>query len=125
MWVPSPGRPFLWNGFHDHGFVLTSIRPFYDWNVNIVIIRAGQTTVHRLTATGFLDAAVLHSIICQLPEGTSELMCHPGYVDDQLRRTPTRLLAQREQELQALVRPEIRQVLARQGVALINYRDLY
>jgi len=80
---------------------------------------------YGLTATGWLDAEVLQRLICHLPEGTSELMCHPGYVDDQLRRMPTRLMAQREQELQALVRPEIRQVLAQEGVTLINYRDLY
>jgi predicted glycoside hydrolase/deacetylase ChbG (UPF0249 family) len=52
-------------------------------------------------------------------------MCHPGYVDDQLQRTPTRLLTQREQELQALVQPEIRRLLAQEGVALISYRDLH
>jgi hopanoid biosynthesis associated protein HpnK len=79
---------------------------------------------YGLTATGFLDTEVLQRIICQLPEGTSELMCHPGYVDDQLQRTPTRLLAQRERELQALVQPEIRRLIAQEGVALISYRDL-
>jgi len=89
--------------------------------------RAGlrhPTCFYGLTATGFLDTEVLQRIICHLPEGTSELMCHPGYVDDQLRCTPTRLLAQREQELQALIRPEIRQLLARERIALISYRDL-
>lgn len=80
---------------------------------------------YGLTATGFLDAEVLQHIICHLPEGTSELMCHPGYVDDHLRRTPTRLLAQREQELHALVQPEIKQLLARERIVLISYKDLY
>ena len=90
--------------------------------------RAGlrhPTCFYGLTATGFLDTEVLQRIICHLPAGTSELMCHPGYVDDHLLRTPTRLLAQREQELQALMRPEIRQLLTRERIALISYRDLH
>ena len=51
-------------------------------------------------------------------------MCHPGYVDADLRRTPTRLLAERERELDALTRPGLRRVLAEQGVELITYREL-
>ena len=97
------------------------------WRASKACQQAGlrhPTWLYGLTATGFLDAEVLQSILCRLPAGTSELMCHPGYVDDHLRRTPTRLLAQREQELQGLVRPEIRQLLARERIALISYRDL-
>jgi hypothetical protein len=41
-----------------------------------------------------------------------------------LRGTPTRLLAQRELELRSLVKPEIRELIAAQGIELINYRQL-
>jgi hopanoid biosynthesis associated protein HpnK len=77
-----------------------------------------------VTQTGFLDDNSLREIIRRLPDGASELMCHPGYVDNTLRGTPTRLLAQRELELRSLVKPEIRELIAAQGIELINYRQL-
>lgn len=79
---------------------------------------------YGITQTGFLDADSLREIICQLPDGTSELMCHPGYVDSALRQTPTRLLAQRELELQVLTQSEIKQLIADRGIQLTNYRNL-
>jgi predicted glycoside hydrolase/deacetylase ChbG (UPF0249 family) len=79
---------------------------------------------YGVAQTGFLDRISLRQIIANLPEGTSELMCHPGYVDGQLRQTPTRLLAQREEELAVLVEPETRQLVADNCVQLINYRQL-
>lgn len=74
--------------------------------------------------TGFLDAATLARIIRHLPQGTTELMCHPGYVDAELSMIPTRLLTQREKELQALTGPEIKQLILAKAIQLINYRDL-
>ena len=77
-----------------------------------------------ITQTGFLDAAELEAILWNLPEGSSELMCHPGYADGALREAPTRLVAEREQELVALTRPETRKRVAALGIELINYRGL-
>ena len=79
---------------------------------------------YGLTQTGFLDAAELEAIFWNLPQGTSELMCHPGYADGALEQTRTRLLGQRERELDALTRPETRKVVAALGIQLIDYRDL-
>jgi predicted glycoside hydrolase/deacetylase ChbG (UPF0249 family) len=53
-------------------------------------------------ATGALDAAVIQAILAQMPPGTWELLCHPAYVDADLRAANTRLVATRETELQAL-----------------------
>jgi hopanoid biosynthesis associated protein HpnK len=77
-----------------------------------------------LTQTGFLDSCILGEILCRLAEGVTELMCHPGYLDGDLRGLPTRLLAQREQELEALTDPRMRDLIASQGIELINYREL-
>ncbi len=44
----------------------------------------------------------LRSILRQLPEGTWELVCHPAYMDDELRGTRTRLQESRQVELTAL-----------------------
>lgn len=79
---------------------------------------------YGVSSTGFLDAAALEAILRDLPEGTSELMCHPGYADAELKAVPTRLLAQRERELDALTRPEIRNLARNLGIELITYREL-
>ena len=79
---------------------------------------------YGLTATGFLDEEMLGEILSHLPNGTSELMCHPGLVDDALRRTPTRLLGQREMEYRALTQPAMKRLTQDLGIQLVNYRDL-
>jgi hopanoid biosynthesis associated protein HpnK len=79
---------------------------------------------YGLTPTGFLDEELLREILCHLPDGTSELMCHPGLVDEALRQTPTRLLEQREMEYQALSQPGIKLLAKDLGIQFINYGDL-
>jgi hopanoid biosynthesis associated protein HpnK len=79
---------------------------------------------YGLTPTGFLDEELLREILCHLPDGTSELMCHPGFVDKALRQTPTRLLEQREMEYRALTRPGIQLLAKDLGIRLVNFGDL-
>jgi hopanoid biosynthesis associated protein HpnK len=79
---------------------------------------------YGLSQTGFLDAAILDQILRALPEGTSEMMCHPGYVDRALEGTCTRLRAQRETELAALTNPGIRQIVDELEIELIPYDKL-
>ena len=79
---------------------------------------------HGLTQTGFLDARSIQSILDDLPEGISELMCHPGYADARLVETGTRLLAQREIEVQALKAFHVRKLLVDRGIRLASYREL-
>ncbi|AXC10562.1 Cellobiose phosphotransferase system YdjC-like protein [Acidisarcina polymorpha] len=73
-------------------------------------------------ATGTLDSSTLRRLLAAMPEGTWELVCHPGYADDALRAAGTRLLVSREVERQALLDtvPEA----ARDNVALIHYGNL-
>ena len=77
-----------------------------------------------ITPTGFLDALHLRQILEGLPDGATELICHPGTVDGDLRQTPTRLLNQRERELQAILAPEAKAMMAQLGIRLINYAEL-
>lgn len=79
---------------------------------------------YGVSSTGSLDAAALEAILRDLPEGTGELMCHPGYADAELKAVPTRLQAQREIEFQALTNPEIRKLARELGIELITYREL-
>jgi hopanoid biosynthesis associated protein HpnK len=79
---------------------------------------------YGLSQTGFLDLWTLQSILRSLPEGTSELMCHPGYCDPALKDARTRLLAEREKELEALTSIEIKKLVKYQQIQLATYRDL-
>ena len=53
-------------------------------------------------ATGTLDTETLTSLLSAMPDGTWELVTHPGYNDAELAQAGTRLLASRETELSAL-----------------------
>lgn len=74
--------------------------------------------------TGSLDENLFHAIARAIPEGTWEFVCHPGYNDADLQAAHTRLRQSRETELRVLTLPAAREVLEKQGVELISYRDL-
>jgi predicted glycoside hydrolase/deacetylase ChbG (UPF0249 family) len=72
------------------------------------------------------DAATQESlvrILGELPRVTSELMCHPAIVDEELM-AGSRYAEPRARELQALTSSEARQVLQAAGVRLIHYGAL-
>ena len=75
-----------------------------------------------IVATGAWNEKDLAWLIEHMPEGTWELVCHPGYVDDQLRNVRTRLRESRTTELRLLTSPVTRQMLADQEIQLISFR---
>jgi chitin disaccharide deacetylase len=75
-------------------------------------------------ATGSLDLKLFTAMIENMPEGTWEFVCHPGYNDTDLDGVRTRLRQSREQELQLLTSPEAKELLQRRGIELISYREL-
>jgi predicted glycoside hydrolase/deacetylase ChbG (UPF0249 family) len=77
-----------------------------------------------IVATGAMDTPLFESIVKSLPEGTWELVCHPGYNDAELAGMRTRLRDSRVQELRLLTSPGAREILARSGVELVSYREL-
>lgn len=86
--------------------------------------RAGISTSDffcGIAQTGELTKEGVSRMLRSLPEGTTELMCHPGYVDEELRATSTRLQGSREKEVEILTDPEIRNLVASQGIRLIDY----
>jgi chitin disaccharide deacetylase len=57
-----------------------------------------------IAATGSLDQRTLLAILRQLPpQGTWELVCHPGYVDDDLKAAGGWLVESRRTELDVLI----------------------
>ncbi|HWF03440.1 MAG TPA: ChbG/HpnK family deacetylase [Candidatus Angelobacter sp.] len=77
-----------------------------------------------IAATGMLDQHILLKILNALPEGTWELVCHPGYSDADLQAAGTRLTQSREVELTALTSAETREAIDRRKIELISYADL-
>lgn len=77
-----------------------------------------------IAQTGVLMREGVEGLLQILPEGTTELMCHPGYADEELRQTLTRLQESRQAELAMLTDASIRKLVATQGIRLINFRDM-
>jgi chitin disaccharide deacetylase len=87
-------------------------------------VRAGIATADYfcgIAQTGELTRQGLERLLKSLPEGTTELMCHPGYADEALWKTPTRLQTSRQKELEILTDNKIRNLVASQGIRLIDY----
>lgn len=66
---------------------------------------------------------VLLDVVASLAPGTTELMCHPAVVDEELRSGST-YVAARARELEVLTHPEARRALAAAGVALASFGAL-
>jgi chitin disaccharide deacetylase len=77
-----------------------------------------------IAQTGVLSKRGVLQMLASLPEGTTELMCHPGYVDADLQKSATRLQQSRQTELQILTDKEIRKKIAALGIRLINYEEI-
>jgi chitin disaccharide deacetylase len=79
-----------------------------------------KTTDHFVgfRLTGFLDEESLAAGLRALPEGTTEFMCHPGYLGPELAAAGTRLKESRVRELEALTSPRIRELVTELGVRL-------
>ena len=77
-----------------------------------------------IITTGSLTEAIFRVMIEHLPNGTWELVCHPGYNDVELQGLETRLRESRVRELEFLTAPRVREFLDQRGIVLISYRDL-
>ena len=65
---------------------------------------------------------LLH-IISSVGDGTSEIMCHPGHVDEAFARESVYNF-QRERELEILTDVAIQQAIESQNIKLITFADL-
>ena len=74
-----------------------------------------------IAQTGELTKVGVARLLKSLPTGMTEFMCHPGYVDEELKASPTRLRDSREREVAILMDSEIRNLVASEGIRLIDY----
>ena len=73
--------------------------------------------------TGSLTEESFLTILTTLAEGTTEFMCHPGYLGPELRQARTRLKESRVLELEALTSERVRRLLDESGVHLGPFRS--
>ena len=62
-------------------------------------------------------------ILEELPDGVTELMCHPAVVDDALREG-SRYAEEREAEREILCDPAIRQLVRSRRIRLVGFEAL-
>ena len=77
-----------------------------------------------IAATGGLSLETFRRLLENLPEGTWEFVSHPGYNDADLSKVKTRLRHSRDKELAILTSPEVKQLIEREAIELISYRQL-
>lgn len=114
--------PSLWRRWTEVGLLRSLARQFREAVQQAGIFTPDGTLA--IVATGALDERLLQIMVKNLPPGTWELVCHPGYNDADLQAVRTRLRESREQELRILVSPSTRDLLAANGIELVSFREL-
>jgi hopanoid biosynthesis associated protein HpnK len=114
--------PSLWRRWTEVGILRGLARQFRE-----AVQEAGIATPDgtlAIVATGSLNERLLRLMVESLPDGTWELVCHPGYNDADLRAVQTRLRESREQELRILTSSATRDLLAANGIEIVSFREL-
>jgi hopanoid biosynthesis associated protein HpnK len=114
--------PSLWKRWVEVG-VLRGLAKEFREAVQRAEIATPDGTL-AIVATGSLNERLLRLMVENLPEGTWELVCHPGHNDADLRKVRTRLRESREQELRILTSSFARDLLATNGIEMISFREL-
>ena len=134
------GRPPSHLDSHHHCALHASVQPVFAEVArerDLPVRAASESARQKLRAAGlrvpdhFLDAFYaegateenLRRLLWQLPDGTSELMCHPGHADEALRRGSS-YAAEREGEIEVLADPALFSFLEELGIDLIPFHAL-
>lgn len=78
-----------------------------------------------LYETGILDVQLVLDHIRNIKPGITELMCHPGYVDEDLRRFSTRLLDSRQKEADLLCSSVIMKAIKDNDVEVTSFDECH
>lgn len=83
----------------------------------------GLRTPHLIGVvdTGVLNAQSLRALLHGTGPGVTELMVHPGYVDEALKRIGTRLVESRHAELELLCSMNTRALVAGERIDLVRH----
>jgi chitin disaccharide deacetylase len=114
--------PSLWKRWAEVGLLRSLATQFRE-----AVQQAGISTPDgtlAIVAAGSLNERLLRLMVENLPDGTWELVCHPGYNDADLQAVHTRLRDSREHELHILTSSSTRDLLAANGVEIVSFREL-
>jgi hopanoid biosynthesis associated protein HpnK len=115
------GKPRLWKRYSQVRMLRSFARQF-----RVKVRRAGLMTpdgVVGVVETGSFNTSLLRQALTNLPDGTWELVCHPGYDDADLRAARTRLIDSRDQERRLLMSEDLRTFLDELKIRVIGYRE--
>jgi predicted glycoside hydrolase/deacetylase ChbG (UPF0249 family) len=84
-----------------------------DWRLSPNLVESGDDYVTRW-----------RTALATVPPGTSEMVSHPAYVDDELRILTPNLTGDRETDLLVMTDPEVAADLAAAGIELCGYGEL-
>jgi predicted glycoside hydrolase/deacetylase ChbG (UPF0249 family) len=101
---------------------LRALTPEMAQRIRASRLPAVDETVGDVGPEAFWQPARLVDFLRGLVGGVTELMCHPGYVDDAL--SASSYCAQREVELRSLCDPRAKDALAAAGARCITYGEL-
>lgn len=121
-WAAIASRPGLWKRYCQ-----TRALNVFAGKFQHAVRDAGMVTPDGslgVVLTGAFDERTFQLVLESIPEGTWELVCHPGYNDADLDNVRTRLRQSRESELRLLTSVKTRKILADNGVQLISYAQL-
>jgi predicted glycoside hydrolase/deacetylase ChbG (UPF0249 family) len=123
-WVRSPGDfPFAYG----RKAAVSAVMRWRQRAKRRAIAEAGLRTTDSFTGfawTGSFTEKELGKLMPALPEGLTELMCHPGKLGGELEGANTRLKGSRVQELRALTHPATRAAVEAAGIQLVRFREL-
>jgi predicted glycoside hydrolase/deacetylase ChbG (UPF0249 family) len=77
-----------------------------------------------IAVTGLLNRDLLARLVDAMPDGTWELVSHPGYHDRDLSAAKTELKESRAVELELFTAAATREMFQNKGIQLISYREL-
>lgn len=114
---------------------LPSVKSRLKRDVVRILCRSGRSTIERRglrTTDHFagiahmesLNASTLRYLLANVGEGSTELMCHPGYDDGRRIEYSSTPPHRRETELTALKDPDVRAALDAHDIRLISYDDI-
>lgn len=89
----------------------------------------GFRMADRLITPAYVDKSFKYSletwigIVNSLPEGTSEIYCHPGYSDSELRKY-AKYTEEREIEIKVLTDARLRRCIEDAGIRLIGFSEI-
>ena len=104
--------------------ILSAMRGTFQKIVRNAAIQTPDGAVGVIVTGARHYAARLREIRDRLPDGTWELVCHPGYMDSQLASAKTILRASRQEEMSALLTELHADRLSTCGITLADFEDL-